>query len=107
VQQTAQATISVSSLVQLYAPLVGLLVMAFWLGVLSQRVRVSERRQDATDAALKAATAETTTVAVLGSNVGKMEKTLEKMEREMAGVQRALSKIATGEHGPITRFEQE
>lgn len=93
-------------LLQLYAPLAGLLVMAFWIGVLSQRVKVAERRQDATDVLLKAATAESTTVAVLGSNVGKMEKTLEKMEREMAGVQRALSKIAMGEH-VVTRFDQD
>lgn len=34
---------SVSQLVQFYAPLVGLLGMAFWTGMLSQRVRTLER----------------------------------------------------------------
>lgn len=106
-QQTAQTTISVSALVQLYAPLVGLLVMAFWLGVLSQRVKVTERRQEKAEVALEAAKLESMTVAVLASKFDDMKETIEKMEREMRGMQRTLANAFSGKVGTIHKFEQD
>lgn len=105
--QSTQTTVSLAFLLQLYAPLAGLLVVVFWLGVLSQRVKVTERRQDRTDEKLDAAMIEATQVAVLNDQMSGVRRTLEKMEREMQGVQRALANIASRTANPVVTFDQE
>lgn len=103
--------VSVAFLLQLYAPLAGLLAVTFWLGVLSQRQKVSERRQDKTDELLKDQMKdgrdEMVGVALLTQRFEAMGSTLEKLEREMRGMQRSLANIANGSAGTLVKFDQE
>lgn len=94
-------------ILQLYAPFAALLAVVFWLGVLSQRVKVAESRQNATDAELQKVRLEAIEVGVLKALLARVEVDMAKMAREMAGMQRTLANMASGKSPVITIFEQE
>lgn len=84
---------TITQLFQLYAPLVGLLALAFWTGVLSQRVKQLE--DTAKD--LKAANAEGSEVferlVRLEVNMENAVNQLGSLDRGMQGVQRQLGNL--------------
>lgn len=103
----ASAEIPVSVLVQIYAPLAGLLAVTFWLGVLSQRVKVAERRQDTTDTRLKALDDDKVEVGRKDEKLSHVERELGEIKRELHGIQRMLANMVSGKVGVITKFEQD
>jgi hypothetical protein len=107
VQAAQQAAIPLATLVQLYAPLVGLLGLAFWSGILTQRLSDTLRRV----MKLEAASDGDITVAV---DLGRIDQRLQNLEtnyghvsRDIGTIQRTLANLATGRIGPITKFEQD
>ncbi len=83
---------TVPELLQLYAPLAGLLALAFWVGVLSQKVKSLE--EDVKD--IKAQGAEGGVTERLVRLEVQMETalgTLEGVNRGMQGVQRQLGNL--------------
>ena len=82
---------TVTELVQLYAPLAGMLAMIFWLGMLSERVKtvaaaLAELRSENT-------VAEAPAVIRLESKVEAMSSSVDKLTRGMEGVQRQLGNM--------------
>lgn len=98
------AVLSVSQMLQFYAPLAGLLLVVFWLGVLSQRVKSLEntvRRMEETEG-------EGGVIERLVRLEVHSETMLDQMKaqtREMAGVQRQLGNLMSG--GKIIGFGSE
>lgn len=83
---------TVPELLQLYAPLAGLLALAFWVGVLSQKVK--DQGEDIRD--LKSAGAEggvTERLVRLEVNSENATESLKGMERSLQGIQRQLGNL--------------
>lgn len=78
---------SLADLVQLYAPLAGLLVLAFWVGGLSQRVKTLEKESVGDDLKERV-------IRVEERQVYANEK-LDSLDRGIAGLNRQLANIAT------------
>lgn len=98
--------LSVTELFQLYAPLAGLLGLAFWTGMLTQTVR--DLRKDVDD--LQRAGSQSSDgkkLAVLESQMTTVLDSITSMKRSMDGVQRQLGNLMVkpavhdfgGEHG--------
>jgi hypothetical protein len=79
--------LSASQLVQLYAPIAGLLVLAFWVGGLSQRVKQLEKESIGDDLRAK--------VIRLEVQMESAAATLEKVDRSLQGIHRQLANIAS------------
>lgn len=77
--------LSLTQLVELYFPLVGLLCLAFWTGMLSQRVRTNERE-------IKELKAD-------GANAGTVRDRLTRIETLMEGVEDRLDAFGRGMEG--------
>lgn len=94
---------TLSALVQLYAPLAGLLVMAFWLGLQTQRVSSLENQvkglQDEEDQSLD----QRDRLIRLEVQMEVATKSLESVDRGMQGVQRQLAVLARSS-GAIVEF---
>jgi hypothetical protein len=105
------ADLSLTQLLQLYAPLAGLLVVAFMLGTLSNRVKTLERERQADKAQgerereeMKAAALAVVhegredhdTLILLAGDMKTVKDTLEKMDRNWQGVQRQLASLSSG-----------
>lgn len=83
---------TITQVLAFYAPFAGLLLVVFWLGILHQRVRQLEERVRALQASENA-----------GGMVDRMARlevhsentiaTMEKIEREMAGLQRQMGNV--------------
>lgn len=106
-QAAQEAGLPLSTLVQLYAPLVGMLGLAFWSGILTQRLADLLRRV----LKLEVASDGDVTVAV---DLGRIDQRLQNLEtnyghvgRDISTIQRTLANLATGRIGPITKFEQD
>lgn len=87
-------TLTFAQIFQLYAPLAGLVLMSFWLGVLSQRVRALEttvKRMEDGDAE-GGMVDRLARLEVHSENAG---KALEKISREMEGMQRQMGNLFT------------
>lgn len=78
---------TISELVQLYVPLAGLIGMAFWTGVLSQRVRQLENRWT---------TERADSLVRMEAKVDAQGKDLEKISVSIEGIHRALGNIMSG-----------
>jgi hypothetical protein len=86
---------TVQQLVQLYAPLAGLLAVVFWLGVLSERVR--RLREDVTSLEQSdAATKDGERLVRLETKMEGVKECLESTDRQLAGIHRQLANIASG-----------
>lgn len=79
---------TVEELIQLYAPLAGLVGMAFYMGVLSQRVRSLENstKTDKTDSER---------LVRVEVSVENMQEELKQLHRGIEGVQRQLGNLMT------------
>lgn len=98
--------LSTSNIISLYAPLAGVVVLAFWSGVLTQRVADLVRRVLKLEEHNTADTATAVQLGVMGADIKNMKEDGKKVEREIAGIHRALANIAAG-HTAITKFEQD
>lgn len=86
-----------SQLVQFYAPFGGLLVVVFWLGVLSQTVKdlkndVIKLMDQTDDGSMSERMVRIETL------MGGVQTSMEKLDRNMQGVQRQLGNIASDRH---------
>lgn len=97
---------SVQQLVQLYAPLAGLLAVVFWLGVLSQTVNdlkqdVVKLMEHGDDGSMRDRMVRVETL------MGGVDLNLKKIDRDLQGIQRQLgnivSKNSIREFGPGDR----
>ena len=98
-------TIPVAMLLQIYAPLAGLLGVAFWLGVLTQRVKISERRQDKTDERLGALDDDKFEVGRRDEKLTNVENAVADIKRDIHAIQRTLANLASGQT-VITEMER-
>jgi len=83
--------VTVPELLQLYAPLAGLLALAFWVGVLSERVR--GLRDDVEKLQKDDTVAEAPAVIRLEEKVTALTDAVAKLSRGMDGVQRQLGNL--------------
>lgn len=95
---------TVPQLLQLYAPLAGLLGLAFWVGVLSERVK--GLRFDVQEMKDENAAGGAPAVIRLQVEVAAMKTALEKLTRGMEGVQRQLGTIAM-RSGALVEFKND
>lgn len=82
---------TLAQVLQLYAPFVGLMALAFWMGVLSQRVRQLEKDSDRG--------AVSTQVTRLEVKMETAEKKLDSIDSHLQGVARQLGNVAMGRVG--------
>lgn len=99
-------TLTSANLIALYAPLAGLILMALWVGALGNRMKVSERRQSKTEADIESLKNDKVTLGVLLEKASTSAAAMEKMQREMSGMQRSLANIASGHVPGIVKFDQ-
>lgn len=83
---------TVTELVQLYAPMVGLMALCFWVGSLSQRVKDLEKRSD--DDAPKG-----DRLTRLETGMEGVKEKLEALDRGQQGIQRQLGNLMMGKRG--------
>lgn len=98
-------------IIALYAPLAGVVGLAFWSGVLTQKVaglkEDHEKRLSKLEQHSEADNGVAVQIGVLTERLTTVSKNLEKVDRDMQGVQRTLANIASGRVAPITKFEQD
>lgn len=87
---------TVAEVLQFYAPFVGLLGVVFWLGVLSNRVVTLEREERDRKEREKAIVDERDRIVRMETTIDAMKGQLDKVVRELAGVQRQLANLAAG-----------
>ena len=92
---------------QFWTPLVGLLVMAFWLGVLSNRVATLEREERDRTAREAGDQVERERIVRVETKLDGAIATLSSLQREVAGVQRALGRLAFGRSGRLGEVAEE
>lgn len=95
---------TISQLVQFYAPLAGLLAVVFWLGVLSQRVRNLEERINVLRADHDDGHSDHDMLIEMRTKMSLVVDRLDIFDRRMQGVQRQLGNLmikggAGFEHG--------
>lgn len=93
-----------TQLVQLYAPLAGLLVVTFWLGVLSSRVMTLEREERDRKEREKDGQDDHDSIVRMETHIEALTDGLKAVQRELAGVHRALANMASGKGGQIVQF---
>ena len=87
---------SAGDAVQFYAPFAGLMALAFWMGVLSQRVRQLEK-----DSKPETVSAQ---LARLDERMGSAERQLGSIDGHLQGVHRQLGNIAMGHVGAVAEL---
>lgn len=95
---------SVQELVQLYAPLAGMLAMAFWLGVLSERVRAIQERLLKVES--HDTVADAPVVVRLAGDVEGMGKTQTRFARDLENLQRQIVSAMSGKAGKFLKIEE-
>lgn len=98
------AALTLPQIVQLYAPLLGLLGLAFWTGSLSERVKVAERTLKELREGEALGQAMRERIARFDERQDLMGKSVEKLERLMEGVQRQLANLANLNSGGIVEL---
>jgi hypothetical protein len=101
----------VENIIALYAPLAGVVGLAFWSGVLTNKVANLKENHDNRLSKLEAHSDADTGVAVqmgvLTERITAMKTGQEKLDRDVQGIQRTLANMASGRTPPITKFEQD
>ena len=87
---------TLSEALQLYAPLAGLLAVVFWLGVLSNRVVTLEREERDRKEREKTIADERDRIVRMETTIDAMKGQMDRVVRELAGVQRQLANLAAG-----------
>ena len=82
---------TLSELLQLYAPLAGMLMLAFWVGVLSERIK--GLRADLTDLESSTSAGGLPSIIRLEEQVRNMDVELQKLNRGVEGVQRQIGNL--------------
>lgn len=95
---------TVTQLLQLYAPLAGLLAVTFWLGVLSNRMKVAENRQTRVEQDLAAQRLDAVTLGVLVGKFDILTTSLNALDKELRELRKELAHqhgntFAQGHHG--------
>jgi hypothetical protein len=88
--------VSLGQLLQFYAPLAGLLVTTFWLGVLSARVSTLEREERDRKDREPLEQTDHDTLVLLSGDMSAVKETLKAMARNYEGVQRQLATLSSG-----------
>lgn len=88
------AAITLADIVQLYVPLVGLIGMAYWTGVLSQRVRSLESTQDGEKKDGERLARVETLIEVQSGEIQALRASID-------GLNRQLSNLMTGRAGAV------
>lgn len=97
---------TVEQLLQLYAPLAGLLAITFWLGVLSARVTTLEREERDRKVIEREAPEERDRVTRLETKFEAIDDHFEQMQRSISEIQRSLSNLVTGRGNRPIRIEE-
>lgn len=87
---------SVTQILQFYAPMAGLLCVVFWLGVLSNRVVTLEREERDRKDREKGVADERDRLVRMETLLDAAKDQMDRMTRELAGMQRQLANIAAG-----------
>lgn len=87
---------SLGEILQLYAPLAGLLATTFWLGVLSSRVSTLEREERDRKDREPIEQTDHDALVLLSADMKTVKDTLKAMARNYEGMQRQLANIAGG-----------
>ena len=90
--------------IQLYAPLAGMLALAFWVGVLSERVR--RLREDVKELQADSSVAGSPAVVRLEEHVSGLKTSVDKLNRGMESVQRQLGNLMQKGPGHIIELPQ-
>lgn len=98
--------LSTENIISLYAPLGGVVILAFWSGVLTQRVSDLVRRVLHLEKQGETDTGVAVQIGVLQSELSHVKTSQESQTRSMNEIQRTLANIASG-RTHITRFDQE
>lgn len=98
---------TVTQLLQLYAPLAGLLAVVFWLGVLSNRVLTLEREVRELKERAKGETDERERIVRMEVKMDDMKDKLESVGRELATVHRQLANMVSRRGGKIVNLDPE
>jgi hypothetical protein len=96
---------TVPELLQLYAPLAGMLALAFWVGVLSERVRGLNQAVRKLES--ENTVAEAPAVIRLEEKVGTLMAAVEKLTRGMDGVQRQLGNLMQKPAGQVLEMRHD
>jgi hypothetical protein len=88
--------VTLAQALQLYAPLAGLMMVVFWLGVLSNRVATLEREERDRKTRDAVSLAERDRITRMETTLSSVETQVERMARELGGVHRQLANISTG-----------
>lgn len=103
--------LTTENIISLYAPLTGVVVLAFWVGVQTGRLTDVIRRVLNLESKAEAGTSDDIAAA---EGRGEVKAKLEALstgqkhiERDIAGIQRTLANMMSGKGGAITVFEQE
>lgn len=95
---------TVTGLIQLYAPLLGMLCLAFWVGALSQRVKTLERDvRDLEDGADATGTIRDRLTRIETKFEGTAED-INSIKRGMEGVQRQLANLMGARPGQVVEL---
>lgn len=82
---------TVTQLLQLYAPLAGMLMLAFWVGVLTERIK--SIRVEVQELKSEAAEGDSPAITRLKVEMEGVKTSLDKLGRGMEGVQRQLGNL--------------
>lgn len=102
-----QDTLTVKDILSLYAPLAGIVGLAFWTGVLSQKIADVVRRVLHLEGKETGDNAVIVQLAQLEERINGWGKGQEKLERSMSEVQRTIANMTSGRRSSITKFEQD
>lgn len=97
--------VSVVEIVQLYAPLAGLLVMAFWLGILSNRVVTLEREERDRKETDRNEATQRDRIVRMETKLDLMRDELDKVQRELSVIHRILANMASGAGGKVVTMD--
>lgn len=89
-------SLTLSQIVQFYAPFVGLLGVVFWLGVLSNRVATLEREERDRKGRDKSEFEERDRLTRVETLLDTVSDKVGRVERQVEGVHRQLANLATG-----------
>jgi len=103
--------LTTQDIIALYAPLAGVVGLAFWSGVLTANVKNLKDNHDERLKKLEQHGESDTSVAVqigvLTERLTTVVGNLAKLDRDMQGVQRTLANMMRRKSTPITEFDQE
>lgn len=91
--------LTVAGAIQLYTPLAGLALLAFWVGALSERVKTLRKDVDALNGRHEAEVGEggmLERMIRMEVNLENATKQLESLDRHMQGVQRQIANMMKG-----------